>query len=134
MARLITEDDMALVAIFEEAEGEPYEGKVAVGEVILNRTKRKYSSDGTVTGTVLHRMQFSGMNADAANRIRSFSIDGDNDVVKDCIKAWAEAKAGSNLTKGAVMYYNPAICTPDWAADIVEVLAEIGNHKFVRLG
>jgi N-acetylmuramoyl-L-alanine amidase len=132
MPRLISETDMAIVCIFEETEGEPYEGKVAVAEVILNRTKEKYESDGTVTGTVLHKMQFSGMNSDAVNRIRSFCIDDSNPIVQDCMKAWVAAQVGSDLTHGCVQYYNPKTSSPSWAEGAT-VLAEIGHHRFVKL-
>jgi len=128
--RLIPDHIIGIVCVFQEAEGESYEGKVAVAEVILRRTRQKYQSDGTVAGTVLKRLQFSGMNSDAANRIRSFKADSNDSAVADCIKAWAEAEAGSNTTNGAVCYYNPSLCFPKWAEGS-KVLARIGNHVFV---
>ena len=129
--RLIPDDVLGIVTVFQEAEGEPYEGKVAVAEVILNRTRKKYMSDGTVAGTVLRRLQFSGMNSDSANRIRSFKIDSDNHIVQDCIRAWSEAKAGSELAGGSLHYYNPRLASPSWAIN-APVLARIGNHVFVE--
>jgi hypothetical protein len=48
------------VCIADEAANQPHEGKVAVGRVVMNRTRLKYESDGTVEGTVLRHMQFSG--------------------------------------------------------------------------
>ena len=128
--RLISDDAFGIVCVFQEAEGEPYEGKVAVAEVILRRTNRKYMSDGTVAGTVLRKYQFSGMNSDAPNRIRAFQIDSDSPVVKECIKAWEQAKAGSNMTGNALHYFNPKIVTPKWSYG-GEVVAEIGNHRFI---
>ena len=55
-------DDQTLFAlcVWDEASGEPYEGKVAVARVIHNRMAAKYQSDGTVAGTVLKKFQFSG--------------------------------------------------------------------------
>lgn len=128
--RLIPDSVLGIVCLFQEAEGECYEGKVAVAEVILRRTRRKYMSDGTITGTVLRRLQFSGMNHDAPNRVRSFKIDTDDDTVKECLKAWAQAEAGSNLSGGAMHYYNPSLCDPSWAKG-AEVVVEVGNHRFV---
>lgn len=128
--RVISDDSLGIVTVFQEAEGEPYEGKVAVAEVILRRTKMKYMSDGTVTGTVLRRLQFSGMNSDAANRIRSFQIDSDTPKVKECIEAWNEAKEGSNRSNGATHYYNPKIASPAWAEG-AKITATIGDHRFV---
>ena len=128
--RVIPDDILGIVTVFQEAEGEPYMGKVAVAEVIWRRTKRKFMSDGTVAGTVLRRLQFSVMNSDSANRIRSFQIDTDDQNVQDCIRAWAEAKAGSNYAPGCLHYLNPKLCDPLWARD-AKVVAEIGNHRFV---
>ena len=128
--KLIADYLLGIVTVFQEAEGEPYEGKVAVAEVILRRTKRKYMSDGTVIGTVLRKYQFSGHNTDSANRIRSFQIDTSISVVNDCVKAWCEADRGSNLVPDAMHYYNPALCNPPWARG-AKVVSEIGNHRFI---
>lgn len=130
--RLIPDDSLGIVAVFQEAEGEPYEGKVAVAEVILRRTARKYMSDGTVAGTVLKKYQFSGMNSDSANRIRSFQLETSVPVVNDCVRAWMEAQRGSNYAPGCLHYYNPSLCSPSWAKDAT-VVAEIGRHRFVTL-
>lgn len=128
--RLIPDTVMGVVCLYQEAEGEPYEGKVAVAEVILRRTRLKYMSDGTITGTVLRNRQFSGMNNDAANRVRSFRIDTEDPVVQECLKAWAEAESGSNRTCGAMHYFNPLLVHPGWARG-AKIVAEVGNHRFV---
>ena len=130
---LIDDYLLGIVTVYQEAEGEPYLGKVAVAEVIQRRAKRKFMSDGTIAGTVLRRLQFSGMNSDAANRIRSFQIDTKDPLVNDCVRAWYEAERGSNYAPGAVHYYNPSICNPTWAQG-AKVVAEVGNHRFVILG
>jgi len=129
--RLIADYLLGIVTVFQESEGEPYEGKVAVAEVILRRTKRKYMSDGTVAGTVFRRLQFSGMNSDSANRIRSFKIDSSVAVVDECVRAWCEADKGSNLVPDCLHYYNANIVSPPWAEG-AEVVATIGNHTFLK--
>jgi len=129
--RLISDYLLGIVTVFQEAEGEPYEGKVAVAEVILRRTKRKYMSDGTVAGTVLRRLQFSGMNSDSANRIRSFKIDTSVPVVDECARAWVEADKGSQLVPDCLHYYAHNIVSPPWAVG-AEVVAVIGNHTFLK--
>lgn len=133
--RLIPEDTLAIVTIMQEAAGEPYTGKVAVAEVILNRMKAKYSSDGTVSGTVLRPLQFSGWNSRDPGRIRNIRIDTDDPVVQECMRAWDEAKHGSDTVKGAVLYYNPdprlVPVTPEWAKSHSAVqVAEVGHHVF----
>lgn len=128
--RLVNDYLIGVVTVFQEAEAEPYEGKVAVAEVILRRTKRKFMSDGTVIGTCLRKYQFSGHNTDSRNRIRSFQIDTKDPNVNDCVRAWAEADRGSNLVPDCMHYFNPSLCAPAWAKGAT-VLAEIGRHRFV---
>lgn len=132
MARILTEETLAIVTIAQEALGEPYMGKVAVAEVILNRMRLKYSSDGTVAGTVLRAWQFSGWNTDAMGRIRMAKIDDTEGAVADCRKAWEEAKRGSNVTGGAVLYYAPGLVSmPKWARpENANQTAEVGGHVF----
>lgn len=129
--RLIADYLIGVVTVFQEAEGEPYEGKVAVAEVILRRTKRKFMSDGTVIGTCLRRLQFSGWNDNSPNRIRSLQIDTSVPAVNDCVRAWIEADKGSNLVPDCLHYYAHKIVSPPWTEG-AEVVATIGNHTFVR--
>lgn len=131
--RLITEEALAVITIMQEAAGEPYLGKLAVAEVIRNRMLKKYASDGTVAGTVLRPLQFSGWNTKDPGRIRNIRADSDDSVVKDCVRAWNEARAGSVTVHGAVLYYNPSIITdpPDWALpDSAVHVATVGQHEF----
>lgn len=138
--RLITEEALAVVTIMQEAEGEPYAGKLAVAEVIRNRMNKQYASDGTISGTVLRAKQFSGWNATGTKndpfnlfRVRSVRADNDESIVRDCIRAWNEAKAGSNTVYGAVLYLNPSIVNPlpDWALpDSADAVAIVGKHHF----
>jgi hypothetical protein len=51
--------DLEALNVYEEAGGEPDEGKAAVARVVRNRMKARFMSDGTVAGTVLARDQFS---------------------------------------------------------------------------
>lgn len=131
--RLITEEALAVVTIMQEAAGEPYTGKLAVAEVIRNRMNKKYASDGTVSGTVLRPLQFSGWNAKDPGRIRTVRSDSDDTAVKECIRAWHEALGGSDTVHGAVLYYNPSIITepPEWALpDSAIPVAVVGQHHF----
>ena len=129
--RLVDDDRWGELTLIQEAEGESYRGKVMVAEVILRRTREKYFSDGTVAGTVLRDRQFSGWNHGANPvRIRVAKADTDDQPTQDCIRAWSEAKAGSNLVPNCRHYYNPRVCNPPWARD-ARVVAEEGNHRFV---
>ncbi|MFZ3194107.1 MAG: cell wall hydrolase [Moraxellaceae bacterium] len=53
------------LCVYDEARGEPFEGQVAVARVVLNRTAKRYASDGTIRGTVLSPNQFSGFYFDS---------------------------------------------------------------------
>lgn len=120
--------------IWQEARGEPPEGRRAVAEVIRNRMKRKYQSDGTVAGTVLRPYQFSGMNTQDPNRRLAAVIDDDDAIVKDCLKAWHEAET-TTYAKGSVLYYNPKAVThdPPWLGACHRV-AIVGAHHFYDTG
>ena len=131
MPRLVSEEALAVITIWQEARNEPLEGMVAVGEVIRNRMTQKYSSDGTVSGTVLRPLQFSGWNAKDPSRIKSLQIDDDNATVKKCLAAWLQSEH-TNHANGAVLYYAPAVVEqPFWAKpDVAQEVARIGGHVF----
>lgn len=131
--KIINPDSLAAMTIWTEAQGEPYEGKLGVGEVIRNRMIRNYSSDGTVAGTVARRFQFSVWNDDAADNallIRALKIDDLDPTVIECIRAWHES-ARTNLVKKAVLYCNlqTVSARPAWASDD-KLVRTIGNHSF----
>lgn len=133
--RILSEQALAVVTIYQEAQGESYAGKLAVAEVIRNRMAKKYASDGTVAGTVLRPLQFSGWNAKDPGRVRAAQIDDTDAIVQECVKAWDHALMGSNTVNGAVLYYNPdpklVPVTPDWAMpDSAREVAHIGHHVF----
>jgi spore germination cell wall hydrolase CwlJ-like protein len=136
MIRLVPDWKWAVMTIMQEAQGEPYSTKLAVAEVIIRRTKMKYNSDGTVAGTVLWPMQFSGWNAKDdtpkyRERVECAKVMEDDPVVMECIKAWKEAENGSNTTGRATLYYNPSISNPPWAKTCIET-AVIDKHRYMR--
>ena len=129
--RLISDTALAIATIYGEARGEEYRGKLAVAEVIRNRTKEKYASDGTIAGTVLRRLQFSCWNDGDPNRIVIAKLDDSDPAVQDCMTAWHDANLnGTNVAKGALLYYAPALVSPGWAKASMEV-ARIGHHVFM---
>jgi spore germination cell wall hydrolase CwlJ-like protein len=130
MSFLISPDLLAIVTLWQEARGEQFNGKCAVGEVIRNRIAYRYASDGTIAGTVLRPSQFSGWNPGDPNRIASLKLDDLDPMVIECARAWKES-ASSNYAKGAVLYCNLAICIPrpGWAKKEKNV-AVIGAHSF----
>jgi len=130
MMRLVTDDNLAVMNIWAEARGETLEGKVGVAEVMRNRMKRHYASDGTVASTIFWPWQFSGFNTDNQWRSRIFELDNSNVIVRECFDAWVRSET-TNLTHGAVLYCNLNILRtpPRWARPD-RLLAEIGQHSF----
>ena len=133
--KVISPDALAILTVWTEAEGEPYIGKIAVGEVIRNRMLRNYSSDGTVAGTVLRRYQFSAFNDDAqdnARLIKAFNIDDGNPLVIECIRAWNQSR-DTNYARDAVLYCNLDIVNPrpTWADENKKTI-KIGRHTFFK--
>lgn len=146
----LTERDYLALCIWDEARGETDAGKRAVAEVVLNRTAQKYSSDGTIRGTVLRPNQFSGFWFDmvdgryqkvchdiAAAEMRAIA----KFATAKASKAWTACLAAADaaldpehprvLPAGAVLYLNPAIIPhlPAWA-NPAKALATIGHHTF----
>lgn len=133
---MVPPDAWAIMTIWQEARGEPYEGKVAVAKVIRHRMRLLYNSDGTVHGTVLRPKQFSGWNTfpwgtpQALLRIKGAALRVDDQSALDCAKAWFESENGPDPTNGAVLYHADYV-TPDWAARS-HFLKRIGRHLFYR--
>lgn len=131
--RLIPDDTWATLTIWIEARGESFDGQTGVGEVIRERMTQRYSSDGTVAGTVLHPYQFSGWNSNDINRRLAAVLDLDDPVVISCLSAWHRSHA-THLTDHALFYYAPSskLITPSWVQNCVHTIT-IGKHHFFRL-
>lgn len=118
----ITKDDIYLMAqvVYAESCAEPYNGKVAVASVILNRLLHP-EFPKTVEGVVKQKGAFSC--------IRNGKID----VVpnSDCYNAVLEALKGKDPTEEAVFFYNPRTATSKWMKNISkDNIKPIGNHVF----
>ena len=109
--------------IHAEAQGEPYIGKVAVGNVILNRVKNINFPD-TIHGVIFDKqggyIQFSPV------------IDGEiyNNPGQDSIKAAKEALNGSRPVGEALYFLNPRKATNFWIVENRRFMKSIGDHDF----
>lgn len=137
-ALLMPPNCLAVATIIQEAALEPYRGKVAVGKTIRNRMRKRYSSDGTVAGTVLHPYQFSGWNTPDRTRIRSCNTRLDSPVVRESFAAWVESEMTWDGMEDVVLYHANAkimqklgLPIPKWAVAAKKV-ATIGNHLFYK--
>ncbi len=130
--RLVPDEILAVITIVQEAASEPYEGQLAVAEVIRRRAERHFQSDGTIAGTVLHSYAFSGWNTKPDFlRIRTVQLQDTDKVVEEATRAWRES-VGSNVVPEAVFYYRPLPgISPAWAIPD-KFVATIGHHIFFR--
>ena len=104
--------------ISAEARGEPYVGQVAVGAVVLNRTRHP-SFPSTISGVIYQRGAFSCIDDGQFNQ----------PIADSAYRAAREALAGSDPTGGAIYYYNPAKTTNKWIWSR-PVIVTIGSHRF----
>lgn len=131
--RAISDETFAAITILSEAEGESHDGKIAVAEVIRNRMRQRFFSDGTVIGTCFLRLQFSVWNDDPMDNrraVRMLSIDDCDPRFLDALTAWRES-GDTSLVPYAVQYYNPKLVHPAWAGDF-DWVRSIGNHSFLK--
>lgn len=116
----LQEHDVALLArvISAEARGEPYEGQVAVGAVILNRIAHP-AFPNTLAGVVYQAGAFSCM------------LDGqiNAEVTASARAAAREALGGADPSGGAVYYFNPDTATSSWIWSR-PLICVIGKHRF----
>lgn len=131
--RAISDNTFAALTVLAEAGGEPYLGKVAVGEVIRRRMKLRFFSDGTVMGTCFARLQFSVWNDDKQDNalaIRTLQSDDMTIGYQDSMRAWLASET-STLVPDAVQYYNPDTVLPSWLDEFIPV-ATINKHVFLK--
>ena len=119
-----SDSDIQLLAraINGEARGEPYEGQVAVGAVILNRVRHS-SFPNTIAGVIYQPGAFTAV-ADGQINV---PIDENSTVYK----AARDALNGWDPTNGCIYYFNPDTATNSWiwSRPLVKV---IGKHRFCK--
>lgn len=105
-----------------EAAGEPYKGKVAVGEVILNRVKSP-EFPNTIWGVIFDKkfgVQFEPVaNGTIYNTPSAASI-----------KAAKEALNGSNYVGNCLYFLNPKIASSTWISKNRQYYTTISKHEF----
>ena len=109
-------------AINGEARGEPYEGQVAVGAVILNRVKSS-KFPNTIAGVIYQSGAFTAV---ADGQINQPIAEGST-----VYKAAQDAKNGWDPTGGCIYYFNPSTATNKWIWSR-PVVKTIGKHRFCK--
>jgi len=135
---------LAIQTIYLEAEHN-YESYLSVAEVIRNRQKKvmiEESSElhwSSVSGfenrwlhhVLMSKWQFSCWNSD--KKTVAYRINALKKLTPETwqivAKAWHESEY-SNITYGALYYYNPSLVKPKWNFDVLEKTVKIGSHVF----
>ena len=109
-------------AINGEARGEPYEGQVAVGAVILNRVKSPQFPN-SISGVIYQSGAFTAV---ADGQINNPIAEGST-----VFKAAQDAMNGWDPTGGCIYYFNPATATSKWIWSR-PLVKTIGKHRFCK--
>ncbi len=123
LSRSISDEEFDLLAriIHGEARGEPYNGKVAVGAVVINRVLNPRFPD-SITEVIYDQGQFSPVQ-DGSYRARPDHSSR---------QAAREALDGKDPTGGALFFYNPDKATDRAWTQNREKIVTIGNHVFMK--
>ena len=123
-AKSTSTSDIQLMAraINGEARGEPYEGQVAVGAVILNRVKDSRFPN-SISGVIYQPGAFTAV---SDGQINAAISEGST-----VYKAAQDAINGWDPTGGCIYYFNPDTATNKWiwSRPLVKV---IGKHRFCK--
>lgn len=115
-------DDTYLLArvIEGEAADEPFTGKVAVGAVILNRT-RSAAFPHSLASVIYQSHAFESVSNGQYNR----------PVSQEAQRAALMAMSGWDPTGGAIYFWNPAKTVNPWIWTR-NIVTQIGDHVFAR--
>lgn len=121
-AGVSTNKDLNLLAhlIYGEARGEPYIGQVAVGAVILNRT-RDSRFPKTIAGVIYQPGAFDAVDD---GQINLDPDDNSYDAAEDALNGW-------DPSYGCIYYYNPNTATSNWIWSR-QIMLKIGAHNFAK--
>ena len=107
-------------AISGEARGEPYEGQVAVGAVILNRVNSS-KFPNTLAGVIYQAGAFDSVKDGQINM----------EPTSGALKAAQDALSGWDPTGGCIYFFNPATSTSKWIWSR-PIVRTIGKHCFAK--
>ena len=126
-----TDRDYLAAAIASEAGGEPIEGQYGVGNVIMNRVNSgRYP--GSIRDVIMQPGQFS-----AFNGVTGYAGgEGANDAWRNPGAQFYELADtliggyASDLTNGALNYYNPSVASPAWGGAGFAPIIPGSGHVF----
>lgn len=108
--------------IHAEAQGEPFEGKMAVGNVILNRV-----SDSTFPNSI-YGVIFDRKNGTQFTPVANGAIY--NNPANESYYAADRVLRGENVVGKSLFFCNPSTSTNSWIMNNRILFSQIGNHNF----
>ena len=124
----VSDEELYLLAcvIDWEASSEPYEGKLAVANVVLNRV-RSSKFPSSISGVIYQNSQFSGVSDGAGGPSAKFQSRMNSGLsTQTCMDAAVEALSGHNNIGGYTSFRMISVANMSAMSDYVI----IGNHVF----
>ncbi|MBQ7293348.1 MAG: cell wall hydrolase [Clostridia bacterium] len=108
--------------IHAESSGEPFRGKIAVGNVVLNRV-RSPQYPNTIYGVIFDRKHGTQFSPVSFGTIYNTPSAESVIAAKICLE-------GYSISEKALFFMNPRLATTSWIAQNRPYLFTIGNHLF----
>lgn len=108
--------------ISAEAQGEPFKGQIAVGNVVLNRVESKQYPN-SIYGVIFDRKYGTQFTPAASGTIYQKPTASSVIAAKICLE-------GYTLSDSILFFYNPKIATTNWIDRARPYAFTIGNHRF----
>ncbi|MBQ9805325.1 MAG: cell wall hydrolase [Clostridia bacterium] len=108
--------------ISAEAKGEPFEGQIAVGNVVLNRARRP-DYPNTIYGVIFDRKHGTQFSPVSFGTIYQKPTESAIAAAKICLE-------GYSISDTAIFFLNPRIATNNWISKNRPYAFTIGNHDF----
>lgn len=124
--------ETAVRTLWQEARGEPPEGREAVAHTIKNRLSLgKWGH--SLASVCLWPKQFSGWNGPSDPNFKTVCLLDDNDATLSALRGVMEKAldGGADPTKGATHYYADYIAAPFWTKGAT-FCGKFGNQLFYK--
>ncbi|MBU0959748.1 MAG: cell wall hydrolase [Nanoarchaeota archaeon] len=137
----LADGDLLGLLMYLEGRGEPIEGRIAIANVVRNRVNKSESK--SYFAIITAKNQFSCFNSNDPNYGIGFNMATDmfsGKVPEDLTRKFQECRwiamgiVNNSIldnTKGALYYYNPKVCKPYWAKEML-ITTIIGHHNFLK--
>ena len=110
--------------IYAESRGEPLLGKIAVGNVVMNRVASPQYPN-TIYGVIFDRKYGTQFTPVATGAIYNTPTD-------ECIRAAKMVLEGTSVSDDILFFMNPRIATSSWISKNRTFAFSIGNHSFYK--